>query len=262
MNRLIFGSDGGQDPMGALAAQQIEEARKQREIVDDQPATFVQRLIQNQRSNPASVNDREIFTHAFGNITAGSDTTAIAMRSAIYYVLKDPSVHDKLREELRATLNLPISYAQAADSRYLTAVIREAIRMHPSVGMILGRIVPKGGAMIAGKFVPEGTEVGISPWVLHRDPLVFEDPNSFNPERWLTEDQEKLRIMNRSFFAFGAGPHTCSGRWISMLEITKLIATLFLRYDLELVDGGRGMTFKNLWFTPQKGLCVVVKRAL
>ena len=61
--------------------------------------------------------------------------------------------------------------------------------------------------------------------------------------------------MNRSFFTFGHGAHTCSGRWISLMEMKKVIPSLMLRFEMTLVSEEK-YGFKNRWFTPQHGLCV------
>lgn len=222
------------------------------------PCTFVQRLLEQQQGNPASITDRELSTHAFGNITAGADTTAIAMRTAIFHMVKNPNIYHALCREIReeASLTLPVSYSVASALPYLDAVIKEALRIHPPNGVMYPRLVPPGGAIICGKFIPEGTEVGISPWVLHYDTELFPCPDRFQPGRWLTSDADLLLRRKRSIFAFSAGSHTCLGKNISLVEITKLIASLLVRYDIDLENPEAKMQFKCRWFTPQQGLRV------
>jgi cytochrome P450 len=218
-----------------------------------------------QKNKPDSINDREIITHCFNNLGAGSDTTAIALRSIIYNTLRNPSAHRRLVEEIRGTFSQTqdVSFAAANNLPYLGAVIKESLRLHPSVGMMLVRVVPDGGAAICGNHLSAGVEVGINPWVLHRDPHVFDDPDAFRPERWLPElsDDEHLKQMTRSWIPFGHGAHTCSGRWISWMEMYKITATLFLHFDMHLIDRGRGYSFHNLWLTPQTGLNVAFSEA-
>jgi hypothetical protein len=85
---------------------------------------------------------------------------------------------------------------------YLQAILKEAMRYHPSVSFLLERVVPKGGTIISGRGIPEGTIVGINAWVIHRDKKIFgEDADKFRPERWLEADEEKLKAMERTFFA-------------------------------------------------------------
>lgn len=246
-----------------MTTKAIENAR---ENPPDEEATktFVARLILNQMANPQSLTDREIATHAFGNLTAGSDTTSIAAKSTFYNIITNQRVYKRLAAELRDNLRVPVTFSKANELPYLRAVIQEAMRIHPSVGQMLYRTVPKGGATIGGYRLAEGAEVGMSPWVLHRDPALFPDPDTFSPERWIlgegTQSEDQLRAMNRSFFTFGHGTHTCTGKHISIMEVTKLVANLFLRYDMEYVKVGEGYRFSNWWFTAQEGLNVILKR--
>ena len=137
---------------------------------------------------------------------AGSDTTAIALRSAIDGLLTHPACYRKLQAEIdqrRADgdLSLPVKYSEAQQMPYLQAVLKEAMRYHPSTGFIMERHVPKRGATICGVEIPGGTIVGINSWVVHRDKAVFgEDADEFRPERWLEADEERLKSMERSFF--------------------------------------------------------------
>ncbi|KAJ5847610.1 Cytochrome P450 [Penicillium solitum] len=182
-------------------------------------------------------------THTFGKISTGSDTTAIALRSILYHILKDRRLYNKLYDEFRV-LEVPVQFTDANKLPYFAAVIQEALRLHPSVDL-------------CGFHLAEGTEVGINPWVLHRDPEVFPDPDSFRPERWLPEetDDNHRELMNRSFFTFGHDAHTCSGRWICLMEMKKVIPSLMLRFEMTLVSEEK-YGLKNRWFTPQHGLFV------
>ena len=82
-----------------------------------------------------------------------------------------------------------------------SAVINEAFRIHPPVGLILERHVPVGGDIISGVHLPEGTIVGINAWVLHRNKSIFgDDAEEFRPERWIESDAERLRKMRRNLF--------------------------------------------------------------
>lgn len=114
------------------------------------------------------------------------------------------------------------------------------MRIHPSVGQILGRTVPSEGANIGVYRIEPRAEVGIYPWVLHRNPEVFPNLDVSWPERWLVGegcvDENHLRMMSRSFFSFGHGSHACSGKHISIMEMMKLIPTLFLKYAMEFVE--------------------------
>lgn len=265
VSRLALGND-------ALGGAALDLARNQVAKFRDRtttqtvtgPCTFVQRLLEQQQRHPDSMTDRELETHAFGNITAGADTTAIAMRTILFNVAKSPEVYAALCHEIReeAKLTIPVSFAAASTLPYLDAVIKEALRIHPPNGVMYPRTVPPHGATICGQFLPGGTEVGISPWVLHYDRGLFPHPEKFQPELWLDADEDLVARRKRSIFTFSAGSHTCLGKNISLMEITKLVASLLLQYDVTLEDPRAVLTFKCRWFTPQKGLIVkLFKRA-
>lgn len=95
------------------------------------------------------------------NIGAGSDTTAVTMSSALYYLYKNPDKLQALRDEIdqkakAGSISDPVTFQQAQEMPYLQAVIKESLRIHPAVGTILPRVVPKGGMELSGTYFPEG----------------------------------------------------------------------------------------------------------
>lgn len=84
-------------------------------------------------------------------------------------------------------------------------MIKEATRIHPSVGLLLERHVPPGGVEICNQHIPAGRIVGVNAWVMHRDPVVFPEPEKFLPERRIESGAERLKEMEASFFAVGTG---------------------------------------------------------
>lgn len=173
---------------------------------------------------------------------AGSDTTGITLCAIFYYVLKNPEIHQKLRTALReANLTLPITYGDTKDIPYLNAIISEASRMHPGIGLPLERVVPEEGLCLPdGRFLPAGTLVGMNAWVLNRDKAVYgPDADEFIPERWLQRGEETVadwkerkRMMREKGLSFGAGNRGCLGKNASLIEMYKLTATLFSLYEV------------------------------
>ncbi|KAK5160577.1 hypothetical protein LTS14_001589 [Recurvomyces mirabilis] len=176
-----------------------------------------------QKAKPHEMDGNGVASMATSNVFAGSDTTAISLRAIIYYLLKNVSYKQRLINEIdtsrsQGRLSDPVKLSEADNMPYLQAVMYEALRLHPAVGMSLPRTVPQGGANIAEHYLPAGSVVGANPWVVHRNREVFgDDVEAFRPERWLDED--KKGDMHRYFFAFGSGARTCIGRNISWLEM-------------------------------------------
>ena len=199
---------------------------------------------------------------------AGSDTTAAALTATLYCLLKNPSVLLKLRDEISSRvrsgqLSSPPTFKEAHEMPYLHAVIQEAQRLYPAVGLPLQRVVPDGGVEICGHYFPAGSVVGVNAWVLHANTSIFgEDASVFRPERWLESDKETLAYMNRHWMPFGLGSRTCIGKNISMLEITKLIPELLRRFDFELddelKDDNNELERINRWFVIPSSLPVKV----
>lgn len=103
------------------------------------------------------MSDKELLSHAASNIFAGSDTTAISLRSMFYYFCKNPQAYQKLVIEIdemdaEGKLSDPITFAESNQMPYLQASMKEAMRMHPAVGLLLERVVPEGGTTIAGTY--------------------------------------------------------------------------------------------------------------
>lgn len=100
----------------------------------------------------------------------------------------------KLQQELdqaasEGRLGSPAQYGEATRFPYLTACIKEGMRIHPSLAISLPRHVPRGGREIAGRYFPEGAKVGINAWVIQRDEEIFgKDALVYNPDRWFDRD--------------------------------------------------------------------------
>lgn len=106
------------------------------------------------------VDQGSIFSSCGSNIIAGSDTTAITLSAAFYYIYQNPIVLKKLRDEIDAheragLLSTPAGFTEAQQMPYLQAIIKETLRMHPAVAQMLPREVPKNGVVLNGYHFPE-----------------------------------------------------------------------------------------------------------
>ena len=88
------------------------------------------------------------------------------------------------------------------------------MRVRPTVGSPFDRVVPKGGAVLNGQFIPEGTDIGITGWVTQRDKTVFgEDADFFRPERWIEVDEMQVRRMDKNMLAVSTSPFCVAGAY-------------------------------------------------
>ncbi|GAA86456.1 cytochrome P450 family protein [Aspergillus luchuensis IFO 4308] len=202
---------------------------------------IVNQLFAIQKTKP-QFSDTDMAYMLTANVFAGSDTTATSLNAIFYLLLKNPTVYQRLMQELeekRATGELSdlVTFQQAESCPYLQAVMYEALRLYPAAGLQLNRDVPEGGMKVGKYYVPEGTVVGSSAWVIHRLPEIWgPDFEEFRPERWLEGDVGNLK---RFYFSFGGGSRTCVGRNISWLEMSKLVPTLLMRYNIQLAPGAK-----------------------
>ena len=148
---------------------------------------------------------------------AGGDTTGITLTAIFYHLMRNPRAYRALQTEIDkadagSQLSHPVTFAEAQDLHYLQAVIKETLRIHPAVGALLERVVPQGGVAIDGLTLPEGTIIGMDPWVSARNPYIYPVPDKFRPERWLEADAEKLKRMEKSVLTFGSGSRICKCR--------------------------------------------------
>lgn len=201
------------------------------------------KYVQLKETHPEMVDDNQIVNWLMLSILAGGDTSSATMRAAVYYLAKSPSATAKLVSELKtARISAPAPWKDIRDLRYLDAVIRESVRINPGIAMIFERVVPEGGFTLPdGRYLPAGTKAGINPFVTNRDYGVFgDDADEFNPDRWLQGKDEssehfearERRMKDTADFSFGGGGRVCMGRYLAILEIKKLIATLYSSFDV------------------------------
>ncbi|KUJ11447.1 cytochrome P450 [Mollisia scopiformis] len=259
------------DLAAIYCAQQALERQESNEKREDKP-DMLDGFLEVKKSNPEIMNNQVVIGALLVNVLAGSDTSAILLRSIIYYTLKNPKVYQKLREELdNADLVHPVTYAAASFLPYLDAVIKESMRIHPSVGLLLERVVPESCLTLSdGTVIPPGTIVGMNGWVIHQNKEIYgQDAACFKPERWLrdlgageTEDdfQARLSLMKTTDLTFGAGNRICLGKNISILEVYKVISTFFLKYDMAFVDPAKEWHVQNSWFVRQSGIDIKIQR--
>ncbi|KAL9094575.1 MAG: hypothetical protein Q9165_003134 [Trypethelium subeluteriae] len=244
--------------------------RLQQKPSEGSPENYLDKFIEAKAQNPDVIDDNVVLTYLLNNVLAGSDTTAITMIAAVYYVLKHPEVHRQLCEELeKAKPSLPVSWKVCNSLPYLDAVMQETTRIHGAIGLMLERHVPEGGLVLPdGRTVPENACVGLNPWVINRNVEVFgPDTDEFKPERWLQqhgENEENFQTrrnkMKGTLLSFGAGHRICMGKYLSQLESYKTIATLFVKYDIALAHPDQEWTITNHWFVRTKDVPVVLKR--
>lgn len=191
------------------------------------------KLLKNAKGEDTGILPGDLLAECSVMMNAGTDTTTAALTNTLFLLYKHPKVLARLREELDAatgTAEVP-TYEQVANLPYLRACIEESLRVRPASSFGLPREVPKGGRVIAGEFIPEGTTVSVPTYSMLRMPGFFDKPEVFNPDRWITGDKEKMLKVH---LPFSTGPRACIGRNIAYFEQILVVATLVRLFDFEL----------------------------
>ncbi|KAM0705953.1 hypothetical protein Q7P35_007313 [Cladosporium inversicolor] len=182
----------------------------------------------------------ELKDEAYSVLVAAADTTGNAMTVAAFNAIYNPEIYRKLVTELEdrfpdRTSQLP--FVELERLPYLTAVVKEGLRLSFGVVGRLPRVVPQFptsfGTSFHGHFLPSGTIVGMSSWMMHRDLEVFPDPMKFDPERWL-QSTEQTQRLNHNMVPFGRGSRQCVGMPLAYAEVYVMLGTMFRRFPREL----------------------------
>ncbi|KAF5597141.1 benzoate 4-monooxygenase cytochrome P450 [Fusarium pseudocircinatum] len=187
----------------------------------------------------------DIASECMDHMLAGIETTGDAL-CFLMWQISQPSytfIQERLRDEFRANPDVPSDQLE-----YLEAVVKEGLRVFPSIPMSLPRCVPEGGATVDGHWLPGGTIVSCQPYSMHRmDEEVFPRPDCFEPQRWLEEKGSAER--NRLFFAFSNGGRACIGRHLAIVEMKTLLRDIYSRYRTAPADG----MISDM--SPEEGVC-------
>jgi cytochrome P450 len=185
------------------------------------------------RDGDEALDDAEIRDQILIFLLAGHDTTAIALTFALVLLGHHPGVQQRLQDEVDTALGDRTPTAGDMERLpYAAMVLKEAMRLYPPAPT-LGRRTADGD-VIDGFAIPPGSDVALSPWVTHRHPAFWPDPERFDPDRFAPE-QEAGRHRH-AYLPFGAGPRACIGQYFSMLEAVIALAAIVRRYELVALD--------------------------
>ena len=163
-------------------------------------------------------------------LLAGHDTTALALTYTFYLLSNHPEVRERVEAEAAAaTADGPPDASDVREMAYTERVLTESMRMYPPVYTMFRE--PKLDVRVDGYRIPEGSALMLSQWVVHRSPRWYDDPETFDPDRWTPKRRsERPRF---AYFPFGGGPRHCIGKAFSLLEAKLILACVCSSYALE-----------------------------
>jgi cytochrome P450 len=203
------------------------------------------------------MTDKQLRDEVMTIFLAGHETTATALAWTFYLLSKHPDAARQIRAEVAAVVG---DRAPGAEDfprlKYTTMVIEEAMRLYPPAWLVSR--APRADMVICGYSVPKGSYVLLSPYVTHRHPGLWENPEGFDPTRFAPE---KIAAMPRfAYFPFGGGPRQCIGNTFAMMEAVLVLAVLTRRLRLDLVPGQTVVPEPTVTLRPKKGLQMVALR--
>jgi cytochrome P450 len=199
------------------------------------------------------MTDQQLRDEVLTIFLAGHETTANALSWTFYLLSKHPDVGRRLAAELRDHLGgRPPEVSDLGKLVYTSAVLKESMRLYPPAWIIGRRAVEAD--TIGGFDIPRDSYVFVSPWVTHRHPGFWPNPEGFDPERFLPENA--ALVPRGAYFPFGAGPRICIGQSFATVEAQLLLATLWQRFRLDLVPGHRVIPQPSITLRPKTGILV------
>eukprot|EP01038_Epipyxis_sp_PR26KG_P014794 gene14794-19878_t len=237
-----------------------------------------------------TATDDEVIENIKTFYIAGSETTAVTTAWCLYYISLHSSSHIRttLRQETdeffkilkQNNLNFDPFNTQSTKNllqdssflfelinsnlKYCTAVIKEATRLSGPVSYLyLGEMSMNESYVLSnGVKVLKGNQVFLYVDGIHKDEKIFENPQEFQPSRWLIEDQIKLQAMESSYLEFSSGPRVCPGMILALLEVKLALASIIYHLDMELLCPEDEIhSMMNLARTPSKLPMKFVRRS-
>jgi len=202
------------------------------------------------------MSDRQIRDEVMTIFLAGHETTANALAWTFALLSQHPRFDGEVRDEIASVLRgaLP-QFTDAPRLPRATMVVKESMRLYPPA-WIIGRYSKTPHTF--GRYrVGAGSIIFISPYVIHRHPGVWSNPEGFDPDRF-TPEQESQR-PRFAYFPFGGGPRICIGNAFAMLEAQLVLATLLSRFRLELLPGHTPTVQPLVTLRPKGGLPMRVR---
>ena len=180
------------------------------------------------------MSDAEVRNETITLLLAGHETTANALTWAWYLLSQHPEVALRAREETTAVLGgRPRAIEDLSRLEYTNRLLRESLRLYPPIWIMERQAIADD--TIGGFHIPAGSSVVISPYVTHRHPGFWYDPERFDADRFLPEPSAGRAA--HAYIPFGGGQRLCIGSSFATAEALVILAMVLQRYRLELVPG-------------------------
>ncbi|KAG6384735.1 hypothetical protein SASPL_153553 [Salvia splendens] len=232
---------------------------RMKKLSDDAVVNFVDALLQFQRESKDSdpVDDDQIKALILDMLAAGIDTTFTVLEWTMAELIRNPRTMKLLQTEVRNKNEININEDDVDNMPYLKAVSKESLRLHPPLPLAVPRELTQDTNLL-GYDIPRGTVVLVNCWAISRDPLLWENPNEFLPERFFDTSID-YKGLHFEMIPFGAGRRGCPGIGFAMSLYELAISRLVNEFNFELPNGVRE---EDLDMTEAPGFAVHRKHPL
>jgi cytochrome P450 len=191
-------------------------------------------LMQARDENENPLTTEELFEDVHDIMGAGHETTATVAAAAIFSIARHKHVGKKIREELDTVLQgRRPTFDDLGSLKYTEQTVKEVLRLYPSIP-IFPRVAANDDFLPSGYFIPKGEVVFMSSYAMGRVQRHWEDPLTFNPDRFTPEEESKRHKY--TFVPFGAGPRMCLGWKFAQMSLTLVLATLLQEYSFDAIN--------------------------
>jgi cytochrome P450 len=205
-----------------------------------------------------SMTDKQVHDQVLTFVAAGHETAQNTLSWTFYLLSQHPEVRNKLLAELQTVLAGRAPTVQdLAHLPYLEWVMNESWRVFPPA-WIQGRSAI-AAFELGGYHFPAGSIFMLSQWVLHHEPELWGDPDTFRPERWDPARGEKEKVPQWAYFPFGGGPRICIGMPFAQMETKLLLATILQQYVPRLVPGFPVVPQPRVTLRPKYGMRMILE---
>ncbi|HXJ20588.1 MAG TPA: cytochrome P450 [Polyangia bacterium] len=226
----------------------IIDARKQG---DSERDDLLSLLIRARDEDGGGMSDRQVRDEAMTLFLAGHETTALALTYALHLLARHPERQSQVADEVARVLGgRAATFEDLPALAFTEAVVLEAMRLYPPAWAVARQA--QQPIEIAGFQFPRGAEFVMSPFIVHRDPRWFPDPEAFDPDRW--RDDLARRLPRFAYFPFGGGPRVCIGNRFAMMEAKLVLAGLLQRFRFEAVPETAVVLQPSVTLRPRDGV--------